>query len=81
MTLRVEGEEFRAHKAVLACSRTFLGALMVSGMREMEQDEIELKDISAREVGGVWCSAVEQYNSVVQCDTAVRYCFAVCCAV
>ena len=53
MTLRVEGEEFRAHKAVLACSRTFLGALMVSGMREMEQDEIELKDISAREVGGV----------------------------
>ncbi|CAM9517986.1 unnamed protein product [Laminaria digitata] len=49
VTLRVEGEEFRAHKAVLACSRTFLGALMVSGMREMEQDEIELKDISARE--------------------------------
>ena len=26
---------------------------MVSGMREMEQDEIELKDISAREVRGV----------------------------
>lgn len=50
MTLRVEGEEFRAHKAVLACSRSFLGAMMMSGMREMDQDVIELRDISAREV-------------------------------
>lgn len=50
VTLRVEEEEFRAHKAVLACSRTFLGAMMVSGMREMDQDVIDLKDISAREV-------------------------------
>lgn len=50
VTLRVEGEEFRAHKAVLACSRSFLGAMMMSGMREMDQDVIELRDISAREV-------------------------------
>lgn len=50
VTLRVEGEEFRAHKAVLACSKSFLGALMMIGMRERDQDVIDLKDISARQV-------------------------------
>lgn len=49
VTLRVEGQEFRAHKAVLACSRSFLGAMMASGMREESQDTIVLKDIGARE--------------------------------
>ncbi|CAM9735966.1 unnamed protein product [Pylaiella littoralis] len=49
VTLRVEGEEFRAHKAVLACSKSFLGALMMSSMREKEQDVIDLEDISAQD--------------------------------
>lgn len=54
VTLRVEGQEFRAHKAVLACSRSFLGAMMASGMREESQDTIVLKDIGAREVCGLF---------------------------
>eukprot|EP00752_Nemacystus_decipiens_P005043 g4580.t1 len=49
VTLRVEGEEFRAHKAVLACSKSFLGALMRAGMMERDQDVIDLQDISARQ--------------------------------
>lgn len=52
ITLRVEGEVFRAHKAVLACSESFLGALMTSGMRERDQEVIDLKDISAHDVSG-----------------------------
>ncbi|CAM9217281.1 unnamed protein product [Ectocarpus sp. 12 AP-2014] len=49
ITLSVEGEEFRAHKAVLACSKSFLGTLMMSNMRESTQDVIELEDISSRQ--------------------------------
>ncbi len=80
ITLRVEGEEFRAHKAVLACSESFLGALMTSGMREMDQDVIDLKDISAHDVGTVRvvCGCVSEDVAVVfwlsLCwDTAVLY--------
>ncbi|CAM9409507.1 unnamed protein product, partial [Hapterophycus canaliculatus] len=47
VTLRVGEKDFRAHKMVLACSRSFLGTMMRSGMREADQDVIELKDISA----------------------------------
>ncbi|CAN0040499.1 unnamed protein product, partial [Choristocarpus tenellus] len=50
VTLLVGGQEFHAHKAVLACSRTFLGAMMTTGMKEGGQEVIELKDILPNEV-------------------------------
>ncbi|CAM9599703.1 unnamed protein product [Discosporangium mesarthrocarpum] len=51
ITLSVGGTEFMAHKAVLACSRTFLGAMMTTGggMKEGTQDVIELKEIQPKE--------------------------------
>ena len=45
---------------------------MVSGMREMEQDEIELKDISAREVGGVMYSCALWYRFALLLCSIVR---------
>ncbi|CAN0445863.1 unnamed protein product, partial [Scytosiphon promiscuus] len=50
VTLRVGEKDFKAHKMVLACSKSFLGTMMRSGMREADQDVIELKDISADQV-------------------------------
>lgn len=44
------GQDFKAHKAVLACSRSFLGAMLVSGMKEAQQDVIDLQEIKPREV-------------------------------
>ena len=50
VTLRVGEKDFKAHKIVLASSKSFLGTMMRSGMREADQHVIELKDISADQV-------------------------------
>jgi len=45
VTLLVGGRSIRAHKVILASRSEFFDRLMFGGMKECDQNEIEIKDI------------------------------------
>ena len=51
--VRVGGEEFPAHRIVLAANSDFMNALFSSGMRDSDSDVVVLADVTPRIFGAV----------------------------